>query len=483
MTLERMPVKKNIDLTSVLSLTAFFLALLLSAIYYFNPGNNELAKLILIVSGLFFMPYALNRVGLVNTSKFLFAYFTPTIIVAISIINKQFDIQSGINAISYYDVRILLFVTIIIPFAIFEIEKKLLLTLAMIPSMLCIFLFDVIHNLFDVGFYDAGLESPDYYLSSNLYSIITYVFIAIAFIFLKKQSQNSEDRYLRKSEKLQNYLDKVVALSRSQSIQNGEVTKVAREIIATVVESMNTTRSSVWRYNQETNWLECVGVFEKGTFLKNEAILDCDEFPAYLEEIRKKKILLADDALNYPALRELNEYLQKNEILAMMDVPFFHNGELGGVICVEHQHETRHWSAEDTIFLKALSDLLSYTIVTDKLTRQYQIIKEKSEEINAINEHLESRISDRTRELENKNEQLSEYAFLNSHKLRGPIARIEGLFNVIELTQTDKIPDEILEPIRDSINELDQVSRQINRSIEHYGKMSRKQVEEVISKN
>jgi len=47
---------------------------------------------------------------------------------------------------------------------------------------------------------------------------------------------------------------------------------------------------------------------------------------------------------------------------------------------------------------------------------------------------LETRIDDRTRELndkntelENKNTQLANYAFLNAHKLRAPVATLLGL--------------------------------------------------------
>ena len=307
--------------------------------------------------------------------------------------------------------------------------------------------------------------------------------MAIAFIFLKRQNQITERRYEAKSENLQNYLDRIVALSQSSSIQNGLVDKVEEEILEVINTTLNVSRVSIWTYIPETNWIECNRLLENGKISTNKTILDCNECPRYIGEIKKNKILLAHDTASHSALSEMGEYLEKYDIKSMMDIPFYRDNQLGGVICVEQQKTNKAWLPEDSIFVKTLSDFMSYALIMNKLTHQYEIIKEKSDEINAINEHLEFRIINRTSELEDKNEQLSEYAFLNSHKLRGPIARIEGLFNVLELTQVDKIPSEILQPIRDSIDELDKVSREINRSIEHYGTLSRDHVEEVLSNN
>lgn len=62
----------------------------------------------------------------------------------------------------------------------------------------------------------------------------------------------------------------------------------------------------------------------------------------------------------------------------------------------------------------------------------------QSEEIARMNETLEQRVRDRTAELENQNKQLTEYAFINSHLLRSPVAKIIGLINVLEMDQANE---------------------------------------------
>ena len=61
-----------------------------------------------------------------------------------------------------------------------------------------------------------------------------------------------------------------------------------------------------------------------------------------------------------------------------------------------------------------------------------QQLQQKSQEITSLNQNLEALVLDRTQELEKRNQQLAEYVFTNSHRVRGPIARILGLMQIHE---------------------------------------------------
>ena len=88
-----------------------------------------------------------------------------------------------------------------------------------------------------------------------------------------------------------------------------------------------------------------------------------------------------------------------------------------------------------------IQDLLS------QVRHQNNVLLEKGNEIGAMNEELSSlneklvtlnesleiTVKRRTSELETQNKQLTEYAFINSHILRAPLARVLGLANLISL--------------------------------------------------
>ena len=52
---------------------------------------------------------------------------------------------------------------------------------------------------------------------------------------------------------------------------------------------------------------------------------------------------------------------------------------------------------------------------------QNKMLKQKSAEVERVNLTFEDRVKKRTEELTNQNRQLTEYAFINSHLLRGPL--------------------------------------------------------------
>ncbi len=68
---------------------------------------------------------------------------------------------------------------------------------------------------------------------------------------------------------------------------------------------------------------------------------------------------------------------------------------------------------------------------------------------------LERMVREQTDTLEKRNRQLAEFAFLNAHKMRGPLARILGLVEVFPLTNSRAEEKECLQFIAQSAMELD----------------------------
>jgi signal transduction histidine kinase len=97
--------------------------------------------------------------------------------------------------------------------------------------------------------------------------------------------------------------------------------------------------------------------------------------------------------------------------------------------------------------------------------RNHEILAQ-AEEINGINENLENIVRERTAELEKKNKALEEYAFINAHKLRSPVASILGLINLMKKVQTTDQGKDVLEHLEISAEKLDDVVTSITKAIE-----------------
>ncbi len=101
----------------------------------------------------------------------------------------------------------------------------------------------------------------------------------------------------------------------------------------------------------------------------------------------------------------------------------------------------------------------------DQLESQKQLIELQNSRLHRTNDELELRVEEKTRdilaanvELERQNVQLEQFAFMAAHNLRSPVARIQGLTDVLNHAKTEPIEkDKILHLIKKSSADLDEV--------------------------
>ncbi len=102
-----------------------------------------------------------------------------------------------------------------------------------------------------------------------------------------------------------------------------------------------------------------------------------------------------------------------------------------------------------------------------KLEEARAIIAKQNQEIKLRNENLEMEIASRTKELVEYNQQLEQFAFISSHNLRAPVARILGLGQLLEIPGNSH-DDEVMikQKLIYSTLELDRVVKDLNTILE-----------------
>jgi len=121
------------------------------------------------------------------------------------------------------------------------------------------------------------------------------------------------------------------------------------------------------------------------------------------------------------------------------------------------QHETL---VQNQIELAHQRDKVSEQNV--KLEEARKIIESQHQILLEKNEGLESEIKKRTKELVEYNQQLEQFAFMSSHNLRAPIARILGLGNLLELTTHAEDENKIKTNLIGSARELDRIVKDLS---------------------
>ncbi|MGL1887030.1 MAG: hypothetical protein OCD76_11005 [Reichenbachiella sp.] len=103
---------------------------------------------------------------------------------------------------------------------------------------------------------------------------------------------------------------------------------------------------------------------------------------------------------------------------------------------------------------------------TEELVIKNNRIAVQAIELRSINENLEQKVKERTVLLIEKNKKLAEYAFINTHNMRVPVANIKGIIQLFEEKKTMKEVLELIEMLKGQSNNLDDVLFSINNMLE-----------------
>lgn len=270
----------------------------------------------------------------------------------------------------------------------------------------------------------------------------------------------------------------LMRLSKSANIKDGDFHSSISEIGTIIYKTLDVSRVSIWAYDSFQHIIVSVfAISDDNKKSTDMPLLNLEKYPLYFITLNNNRIVHAENAYQNESTRGFGEsYLTPNNIKSMLDVPFYIDGKLGGVICCENQNEIREWFSEDEVFIQSMADYVSLSFeAAERKNAQDIILKQKSEIIdknniltkqkefiNNINVELESKVEKRTIQLLERNQQLEKFAYANSHTIRGPLSRILGLLNLLDLKDTELDENMLLANIKSSANEVDEAIKEIN---------------------
>jgi signal transduction histidine kinase len=107
-----------------------------------------------------------------------------------------------------------------------------------------------------------------------------------------------------------------------------------------------------------------------------------------------------------------------------------------------------------------------YERTQEKLMHQHNLILHQKEEIEVINNNLEQIVVDRTEKIKEQESQITEFAFINAHKVRSPLARIMGILNLIHLEKNEKeILEDYLPILKSNAEELNDRLQEVSDTL------------------
>ncbi len=139
---------------------------------------------------------------------------------------------------------------------------------------------------------------------------------------------------------------------------------------------------------------------------------------------------------------------------------------------------------DELVFIQRKLSDLNQKILSDQeeLKQQNEELLFYQREVKLANEELEIRVKKRTRELEDRNARLKEYAFINAHLLRAPLCRIKGLTNLIGKNE-DIYDKQIIEKLVISNAELEDIVKKITNILDDEKELNRDLLYELYSRD
>lgn len=284
---------------------------------------------------------------------------------------------------------------------------------------------------------------------------------------INAQLKELVDETTTRNNTLQHHVTTLLEFSKSKVVNFGTTEQAVRDIARLTAHTLKVSRVSIWTYNKQARCLESVVFYELSReHFMDKLTLDLSNYPKYEQALNTTRIIDAADARTHEHTHEFTEtYLKPFDIYSMLDITFSLDGELNGLICCEQQHAPRTWKMEDIIFASSVADITSLAYRSAQRRDYERRLRQQSKEIARMNELLEQRVKERTAELQNRNEQLTEYAFINSHLLRSPVSKILGLINLLEVARNGD-PKEMMRHLKVACDDLDSIVKNITIALD-----------------
>jgi len=197
----------------------------------------------------------------------------------------------------------------------------------------------------------------------------------------------------------------LVDLGHSTLIDEGDPVAAARALCESAAHGLEVERASLWLLEDDGAAMRCIHLFDSGSGghqPQPELLLHAEQYPRYFEALRRARNIVADDARQHPDTAEFAQgYLETFRIAALLDSPIRQHGRMVGIFCAEHRGEPRRWTRGERNFAASLADLYGRALTAAE-RREYR------DRLQALNQSLESRVQERTEELQAALDRLDE---------------------------------------------------------------------------
>jgi hypothetical protein len=268
---------------------------------------------------------------------------------------------------------------------------------------------------------------------------------------------DAESVTMRRNQKLSGYLNQLLEVSRREELHAGSLEYSMATIQRVLLNAMALDSVAIWHYDETLGEVKRIGSMCVANHYHHMATqatrLKGSELFRILET--GTVVMVPDDKGIEQQLRTF--FRDVTAETSMMICPYFFDARFAGFFSCSARR--RKWLSEDVLFMRAIADTLPLAFKSYERREEQMLLNEKQEQVSELNEKLEQKITERTNEMAIMNEKLLHFAFLNAHKIRGPICRLMGIRDILKMTEDPKEILELMKYVDATILELDEITK------------------------
>lgn len=218
-----------------------------------------------------------------------------------------------------------------------------------------------------------------------------------------KVRKKIEKEVLEQKIRTEKQYDAIVKLSIEHKLFEKELLEGLETVTEFCARTLNVERVSIWFLNENGLTLDCKDMFEKSEYLHSRGDkLEAAMYPKYIAALKSNIAIDAHDAIHDERTVEFaQEYLEKYNVVSMLDVPIRFHETVKGVICFEQVVEPREWKSDEISFANRISDQITNILTANEWKKAERKVKK-------LNEELENKVEERTKELIDTNAELEQ---------------------------------------------------------------------------
>jgi len=186
----------------------------------------------------------------------------------------------------------------------------------------------------------------------------------------------------------------VERVATSKYVKLGDWVEAAPEIVKIIVPAVNVSSASIWIFSNDKKEMVNFGNYEaSSTTNQNESTIYSSNNPNYFDLILKGSLIRKERLENDLVSKEIKEQFNPNcNIKAILDIPFFIEDEVVGLLRVTNYNKTRKWTSDNLMMLLTLSEQLSNLYINYQKKILESKLKATNFDLISYQEELKSQI-------------------------------------------------------------------------------------------